>query len=299
MENKKGWLIAFACVIALAVIYFWGKRKIETLQPEVTLTAIAINEINSDSIGMTSKLQFVNPLPTTINAKRIEYTVEIGGSKIMSGVSEQPLKLASREQASISLPMNLYLEPLSRVMEKMENRDRDSISYTLNGSAYFEIPLVGTRRFDFTRKSLMPPFRLLEIKSADINIDRLRWKATNLDVALTVDNSNSFPVKMKNADYDISLDKEHMLNGTIDGVVYIPPKSTKVIPIDVELKNKAIGKLISTTLFKKGEVPMTIDFNARLVSENEMLDNSQIAMQTNGTIKDFKDLMKKVKEIKD
>jgi hypothetical protein len=61
-------------------------------------------------------------------------------------------------------------------------------------------------------------------------------------------------------------------------------------------KTKQVGRMMWKTLFDKDETPFAVDFKCKLVSDNEMFNNSKIAMRTNGKLSDLKTLAKEVKK---
>lgn len=157
-----------------------------------------------------------------------------------------------------------------------------------------DLPIAGERQFKFNKTMKLPAFQLPELKPNDIDVKKLRWKNSTISVDFTIINPNVFPLKMKDMKYNMILDKDMAMEGTIDGLTVVQPKSKSSVTVLLKIQNKEMPEMLWKTLFEKEATQFAVDVTCTLVSEMDVMNGSRFAMRTSGTLKEMTEAAKKL-----
>jgi LEA14-like dessication related protein len=296
--KKRSWLITLALVVvAIIVVWFASGRKVEVDQkPMLSVAAVSISNIDEHKINMNTKMVLKNPLPLELKTKKLEYELFINDKSVIKSTYTKPLTIKSNDSSAIEMPMEILAKPLAGVLKELENQKADSADYKLKATVQLDLPVAGKTNFDFDDTRRLPAFRLPKVHPKDLDVKKLRWKESVLSMEVEIENPNLFPFKMEDVAYDVTLGKDIAMNGTIKGFTNVPAKSTVIVPLELEIKNKQMGKLMWKTLFDKDDTPFATDFVCKIVSDSEMINNSKMVMRTTGKLGDLKKAKDMAKE---
>jgi LEA14-like dessication related protein len=291
--KSRGWLLAIAFVVIAINLIWWMRREkgsvIPKLKPTLSVAAVSIEDIGDKKIKMNAKVMLKNPLPLELTTNRLNYQLLINGKEVLKSAYEKRLTIRSNDSSLIEMPMEILIKPIASVLKRLDKQKADSADYTLKAVMALKMPIGKERRFTFDETKRLPAFRLPKMHSEDLDIKKLQWTKSTVNMDVIIENPNLFPFKMKDAEYGVTLGKELVMGASIKGVTDIPAKSTVKVPVQMEIKNKQMGKLRWKTLVKD-ETPFAVDFVCKIVSDNQMLNNSKMAMRTNGQLSDLKKL---------
>jgi LEA14-like dessication related protein len=300
--KKRWWVLVSIIVILSAFIWWWRmphsslKDEATKLAPEVEVSAVRISDIADDRIKLTSRIILSNPLPVELNTDKLDYEIFIDSVKVIQSSYTKPLKIGVTSDETIDVPMEILAEPMKRVLKSFEASNSDSATYKMKSSFEVDVPIAGNRIFkmEITRK--LPAFRVPTGKLDDIDIHKLGFKESSLDMVLMIENRNIFPLKLKDGRYTMTIDKDLEMEGTMEKNIDIPPKSKVPISMMLVIKTARISKLAWKALFEKKDTYFELVFKGKLDTENQMLHNSNIEMNIKGTLDELKESKKKMEE---
>jgi LEA14-like dessication related protein len=293
--RTKGWLLAIAFMV-IAINLIWWKNSndkpiIPNLKPGLSVAAISIKDIDDNKIKMNARIVLKNPLPLEITTNKLDYQLLINGRPVLKSSYDKSITIKSNDSSLIEMPMDILIKPLASALKKLDKQKADSADYTLRATMALNMPVGRQRKVDLNETKRLPAFRLLKVKPKDLDIKKLQWKKSVLNMDVVIENPNLFPFKMKDVQYALTLGKDLVMAASIKGLTDVPAKSTVKVPVQMEIKNREMGKLMWKTL-TKDETPFAADFVCKIVSDNQMLNNSKMAMRTNGKLSDLKRVMR-------
>ncbi len=295
--KRSAWIIILLLlIIVILVWWFWPssslKKGVSQVSPEVDVTAVNIYDIGDDRIKLSTQIILKNPLPLEITTNKLAYEVYIDSVKVVQSSYSKPIKIGSSSEETIEVPMEILAGPLKQVLDKFEKENQDSADYTMKSSFEVDVPIAGQRKFKMNITRRLPAFRIPTGKPEQIDIDKLGFKESSLDMALVIDNKNVFPLKLKNGKYSVSIDNDLEMEGIFENYIEIPAKGNAAVPMHLVIKTAKFSKLLWKTLFDKKDTKFVIKFSGKLDTDNKLLQNSNIAMRISGTL----DELKKVKD---
>ena len=299
--SRRRALVIVALVIAVVIFVTWWRtglkqRVDESLRPRISVAAVSIRDIDSERLKLDSRIVIHNPSPVKLTSKRIYYELFINKKKILESAYEKTVTINAKDSSSLELPMEVLVKPLVKLLKNLESKDADSADYSLRTRMVVDLPVKGETElaFDFNRR--LPSYRVPKIHPEDLDFNKIAWKESKMKMVFVVYNPNIFPLKIKDVTYDVKLADDLALRGENPGVISIPPESTMKVPIYLTMTNPEMVKLVSKTLVGKGEAAFSIDFTGDLMSKNEILRGSKIAMHVGGTVKELREVLKARKE---
>lgn len=302
--NRTRWLIILVLLALLAAGGWWFFRSRDTgdtngsggnslsLKPHLSVASVNVTDIDPDRIKMTARMFLSNPLPIEFKSKRLDYQLLIDSVKILESSYSKPISIRSSDSAVIELPMELLIEKLGRVLKRFEANKTDSADYTLQATVYADVPIAGERQFNFDQTKRLPAVRLPKIKLEKVDMGKLGLKESNLKAIITVTNPNQFPIKYRDARYTAKVGEDLNVSGQIPGVVSVPARGSAPVTINMDIRTGNVGRLAWKALFNKKDVPLQVNFRAKLVTENDLLKNSNMAFKVNSTLDELKEMKK-------
>ena len=303
MRKKTGLIIFMVILVCAAGAWFWWrspssglKKEAAKLKPELSVASISINDLDEESISATAKIMLRNNLPVEVKTSRLDYALFIDSTKVLEDSYSKPITIASSGSSTITLPLKILHRQIKAALKRLENKGIDSADYSMKATFQVDVPIAGERDFTMNMSKRLPAYRLLEVKMGDVNIGKLGLKESSLDMVVNVKNENSFPIKMKEGKYKLSIDNdENVLEGVMEPVVVIAPHSTTPISMHVDMKTMKVPKLGWKMLFDKKDTQFKMDFTSKLLSENGVLNNSKMQMKMEGTLDELKESVAKKK----
>jgi len=150
--NTRFNLIAIACFIML-ILQACGTldKRLNPIQPKVFIDAIEIEDASLSGLTALLTLNVENPNNFALNAKGLDYTMNLAGTDILSGETTSNMSVPALGSGKIEVPVRIsyqsILETIPKVMET------GIASYNFSGSIHtrlFNIP------FDKTDELKLP-----------------------------------------------------------------------------------------------------------------------------------------------
>jgi LEA14-like dessication related protein len=288
-------LLILAASITAAVLWWKknGRDTVASVQPEILFSAIDIKGISKDTIDMIAHVTVVNKLPVSFSAGSLDYNIAIDGKHVVKGNLNRKLSVAKNDTTALQIPMSINSDQLKLMFDNFEKTNADSASYQISASFNLDVPVAGKERFEVNREFVLPAVRLVSMKPAKFRIDKFSLKNPEATMDIIMENPNDFPFKMKDAFYKMKIGNEIHVDGGIAGLTTIPANASATIPVKVDIEKMNLPKAIWKTLFDKKDTPFDIWFESKLVSKNDMVNNSTMAFHADGTLADLAEAVKK------
>jgi LEA14-like dessication related protein len=120
--------------------------------PSVQLSALKLQNISFSGADLLLKLKVDNPNGWSMNVNSMNYTLNINGTKWLSGTSTQNMSLAEHQESTIDIPFSLNFMEMGRSIYNLLTGEK-TLSYTLTGAADLKssLPLVGSFNLPFDK----------------------------------------------------------------------------------------------------------------------------------------------------
>ena len=261
------------------------------LLPRVELTVLEITSLTAEKIDMNTRLLIDNQLPFSCTADSLQYSISIDSVEILRSRYKKSITLERNDSSWIALPLTILMQDLKEVILVNERKNIDSVEYHLEVSFYTNI--LFRKKYKIDIKRTLPLFYLPEVSIDHIEVDSLNFSRAAIEVVLSINNKNVFPIQSKNIAYKLAIEDNEWIEGIIPGLTDIKSQDVTEVRVPMRISFKEVSKSLFHILKKGRSVKYKLHLTLRIESENNMVKNSKVILESSGTVKS---LMKALKE---
>ena len=291
MKKKIILIVSILFIAIIASFFIWHYTKYlrnpdsdrTFLLPQLVMSQVEINSLTAEETDLTAKILIKNQMPFSFTADSLQYKVFISNIEVMKSHYKKSIKIKGNDSSQISLPITIFNHDLTSILKANMIKHIDSVEYRLQTTFYTDI--VFRKKFTVDIKRLLPLIQILEVKAEHIKIDSLNFSRAAIRLFLSLNNQNVYPMKAKHIAYELSIEGNELIRGVIPGLTEIKPKSVTELQIPIRISFKEAGKALFNLLKKGNNVNYKLRINFRMESENKILKNSQVILESSGSVK--------------
>jgi LEA14-like dessication related protein len=295
--KKKILVIALLCLLLLLTVLlvkwyrFHESQQYPTVfEPRIEFAIIKVNSISKEEINMDAAMMIKNPLPVDLNTDSIRYKVYINQKLVMKSAYTGNVHLKGGDSSMVNFPVIIKAKELVDVLNSLEDKNIDSADYTMEGYVYLKMPVLKDKFHHFNYTVRKPAFRIPKAALTKIKVKKVGMKHTKLLTDVTIINNNVFDMDFKKMKYQVFIGGDSLATGSIDSTISLKAHSeTKLtLPVDLNLKEAAEGAF--DLLLKADKTQYRFTMQSTIVSDFNSLKNSKMWIETEGPLKEIKDL---------
>ena len=299
MIKKISLILLFLFIAIIASFFIWrywsymrDKDPNKTfLLPRLELSQLEITSLTSQKTEMMVKVDIKNQLPLSFTIDSLQYRIFINDTEILKDHYKKSISLKGNASSLISLPITIFIDSLSSVLKANERKNADSVEFHFHGSFFTDIFI--KKKFNVDIKRLIPRFYIPEVHAEHFGIDSLNFSRAVVQLLVSINNKNVFPFKADNITYEVSIEDNQWIKGSISGSTEIKAKSITNLTIPITISFKEVSKTLWDLLTKGNSVRYKLHFNFRIESDNNMIMNSKVILESEGSVKSLMKALKK------
>jgi LEA14-like dessication related protein len=287
------WIFVFILVIITSLVLWqrdillnYGKRG--GSKPHLSIKKIFIHDIGEKRIYLTARVMVSNPLLIALDADKLQYELLVDSVKILETEWTKPIRIKPLDSMLLEVPIVLLRDRFQAVLDRFERNDSDSANYTLKARLYLKVPVAGDKTYTMNQTRRAPAFRLLKLRTEDIDIEKFGLKNSDVSMKLIVENPNRIAINVRDIDYHLTIGNDLRMEGELPGMINIPARSTITLPLDIDVRTRNITRLAWQVLFEKKHTPFHMDFRCHVVSTDDTFKNLRIAATRDGKLDELK-----------
>src|ERR1035437_5734837 len=291
MIKKITLILLFLFIAIIASFFIWrywsyvrDKDPNKTfLVPKMELSQIDITSLTFQKTELNVKVDIKNQLPLSFSIDSLQYRIFINGTEILKDHYKKTISLKKNASSQVSLPMTIFNKSISTVMKTNERKNVDSVEFHFHGSFFTHVFL--KKQFNIDIKKLIPRFYIPESKAEHFEIDSLNFSRVVVKLLVSINNKNVFSLKSKNIAYELSIEDNKLIKGIIPGLTVIRAKSVTNLTIPIKISFKEVSKTLWDLLTKGNNVHYKLHLTFRIESDNIMIKNSKVILESEGSVK--------------
>ncbi len=290
-------LFLFIAIIASFFIWrFWNyvhdKDPNKTfLLPRLELSQLEITSLTSHKTEMLVTVDIKNQLPLSFTIDSLQYRIFIDSTQILKDHYKKEISLKRNAVSQISLPLTIFNDSISSVMNENERQNVDSVEFHFHGSFFTDIFF--KKKFNVDIKRLVPRIYIPEVNAEHFEIDSLNFSRAVVKLLVSINNQNASSFKADSIAYEVAIEDNQWIKGIIPGSIDIKAKSSSDLTIPITISFKEVSKTLWDLLTKGSKVRYKLHLTFRIESYNNMIMNSKVILESEGTVKS---LMKAIKK---
>lgn len=286
-------LIGIGVILLAALLYMFVISLVtdeelgEQAVPQLKLAQMQVTNLTADRADMDMNMVIENPAPVGLNIDSLYYTILIEGHEVTKTTYPDPLHIEANQNTRVSLPLTIYYDKLQSLLDQLEEEGRDTVVYTIDATIFTDAALIPDDQLNLQVEERLPLIRVPEVKVTDLSIEDLNFSGAVIQVETYIVNENVFALGFENMDYSFRVGDNEAIEGHRAEPVRIAAKDTAFIRVPVEVDFGEMGRGFIDYIREGGDLPYNYSLNARLVSDAEILEDSEIALNVTGTLEEL------------
>ena len=286
-------IFALLFVAALAGAIFAIKKITDSgdefhFHPQLKIVSVTLEDRGGNNFNLYSNLQIINDLAVEARVRELEYQVFYDNDMVLQSLFKKDFIIKKSDTTVIMLPMKIDKSDLNKLNRKFVDYTSDSAKFKLKAFFRLDVPIAGYRQFEVTRDLTLPVFRILEVESRKITLEKFSLRHPELDVELTLKNPNSFPITLRNCTLDLEISDDLKLQGHSKGVYHLGPHQSKAILLHAKVLDMNPVKVAWKSLVKDDKTPFKSKLSFKVISKNPLIDKSNFVILKDGTLDEIK-----------
>jgi LEA14-like dessication related protein len=251
--------------------------------PRVHLESTRVASLSLDDVDLVLGFEVANPNPVGVRFDRFDYRLSVAGTELARGEQRRGVELAARGTSRIELPVSVGWTDLGAIYRSLSAGGRPG--YRLEGGFWFDVPVLGALRVPLTKEGTFPVLRLPELSLADLEVDRVDAGGARLDLVLSLENPNDFPLTVRGLDSALELAGQRVATVERGGGVRVAAggRGTWRVPVAVDFARA--GRALAQALAGGGSLAYALRGDLEVDSSAEWIDRTSIPVETTGTVR--------------
>ncbi len=220
-------------------------------EPQVSVTELQMRSVSLTDMELDFILGIDNPNPMGISMSGLSYRLELEDRPLFEGKTQERVKVAANGSSRVTLPFTLAYEDLKGGFDAIINNK--SLPYRLSGNidlGLFSLP--------YSHRGELKLPTLPEVKISSLRVEGFDLTGVALQLALSVKNSNDFPLLLSGLKGGIKLADTTLVEGRSFGKLNIGAKQQGELEMKLKLGYQQLGNVVDA-LRRAESLPLSFD----------------------------------------
>lgn len=243
-------------------------------KPSIRYSSMSIKDLSFQDVTLLFNFDVENPNSFGVSADQYQYEFFINGSKFVSGIQNENIRIEKESITSIQVPVSLSFSEVYNTISSVARRD--SISYRLSTEVLFDLAGVTTQRVPVSAEGDLPLPKLPRIELSSFNVEELSFSGAEMVARFRIENPNTFGISFAETSYNLNVNDKNWLDTTIDENIEIPGSDSAFITIPIRLNSSQMGSVLFEMLSGQREFEYHIQGSARVSADIDGFNGFEI-----------------------
>ncbi len=220
-------------------------------EPSVTVQDLQLRSVSLADMELDFILGIDNPNPMGIAMSGLSYRLELQERPLFEGKTQERVKVAANGSSRVTLPFKLSYEDLAGGFDAIMNNK--SLPYSLSGNVD-----LGLFSLPYSRKGELKLPKLPEVTISQLRIEGFDLSGVALRLALSVSNTNDFPLLISGLRGGIKLGNTTLVEARSLGKLDIGAKKQDKVELALKVGYRELGSVVDT-LRRADTLPLSFD----------------------------------------
>lgn len=257
------------------------KQQAEVVKPTASLTGASLKSINFDQADLEFDLAVENKNPVSLDLAGLDYDFKLEDQSVVSGITEQGMKLKANSTSPVSLPISLKFEDLKKLGGDIW--EQDTLKYDLQTTFKVKLPVIGDYPIPVSKTGEIPVPKMPKIKLKGVKLKEMGFTSADVVAQVEIRNPNDFRLGLNRLDYKLAINNTNWGSGKIRQPTSIPSKGKAVVDIPLSLDLLSMGSAAMSLIKDKADLEYKLTGNANIDTGLELLKNVDVPLDLTGT----------------
>lgn len=275
--------IAFSSIIVFLLIMTGCaqlKKHAEMIKPTAKIANVRLDGINFEEAFLIFDIKVDNPNPVSLELTSLAYEMKIEDQSLISGVTAKGLRLKSKGQSRVEVPVTLKFDDLKKLPGSLWGKDE--VEYRFNTTITLNLPVIGNYDIRLENKGQIPVPKLPDVTLKTVKLNKLDLTSAEILTTIEVNNPNPFSLGLKNINYTLDINNQTWGQGNIAQKQNVPGNGIGTIGIPVKLNLLNMGRAVYQLLTDKETVDYQLRGGLELDTGIALLKNFKMPLDIKG-----------------
>lgn len=141
-------------IIIFYLVFLSSCSTINTIQPEVNLMRLDVQDVTLSHVNLLAELRVFNPNEKSITIQGVDYTLHIEGTKVFSGQNRLSKTMNPQEYTFLTLRLASAYWNIISLLNKLP--DKSDVSFSMQGSIKVGESSIFPKSFSFEKEGVIP-----------------------------------------------------------------------------------------------------------------------------------------------
>ncbi|MDA3951322.1 MAG: LEA type 2 family protein [Spirochaeta sp.] len=255
---------------------------VEPEPPEASVESVTITALSFEDAELTARIRIENRNPIAVSVAGLTYTVDVEGTRLLSGSVKGGVEIAAKETHTMELPFTVGFAEVKAIFAALG--DRNEADYAMNVSVAVNVPVLGRRSVQLEHSATMPVPRLPAVTLTGMTVNAVGLLGADLTMNLQMRNPNAFGITVRRLDYRLSVEQAEWAAGEITSPVELPAAGMATLPVSVRLRFVDIGRGVVSILSGTDTGEYDLIVAGEIVPDHPLLPPTALSVVRNGAI---------------
>lgn len=251
-------------------------------KPIVKFQNMKIDDLSFEDVNLLFNFTIDNPNAIGIDLAGFNYDVKISDNSFVAGNQDKGLKIQSRGQSTMQIPVKLNFSELVGMYNALKSRD--SVDYKLSGDFIFNLPVLGNVSVPYATAGMLPVIKIPAISIGELKLNNLSLLGADVLLKLNCDNPNAFDVGINGFDYILKVAGKEWAKSNSRKMVKLNSKGQSEIEIPIKLNFLQVGQSVYQLLTGNAKLDYDLTGNFNLETSLPYLSKEAINIVKSGQI---------------
>lgn len=258
------------------------RSALEIERPTASVESVRLTGITFSDVELTAEIAIENPNSIGISLSSFAYQVDVEGNQLLSGREGSGLSIAAGGASSVTLPVVLSYEEIGRVVQAA--RQEDELAYDVAVELSFELPILGEVTVPARRNGTFPVVRVPRVRVSSIDLESIGFTGADLILGVEVENPNGFAFDLSAFNYQLNVQEQVWVDGTIDRARTISPRGSQEFALAFSLSFTALGRAVRDLLLGDDEIRYDFEGAIAITPDLPLLRPTTIPVNLSGSL---------------
>lgn len=258
-------------------------RDLGTLQkPTLSVSDTRITDLSLKDIELTFDVQVDNPNPVSVTLNNYTYDFILNEQSFVSGNATSGISIDEAGTSSIQVPVQFTYKELLETFKNLKNEDETE--YTFLVTAGVDVPVLGTVEVPIEKKGILPVVKLPKIEVSGLKLSKLSLTKVDLELNLSVENSNNFDIALSDLNYNLDLNGASPFSGSIKKQVNLERKASSNLSIPLSFNILELGSAVRNVIVNGEQIEYGFTGSSSVGSSLPYFKNSNFSFDKKGIV---------------
>jgi len=251
-------------------------------KPVVKVSNARLSGLSFEQADLLFDIDINNPNAVGISLAGFDYDLLLNKQSFLKGDQKKEMEIKAQGKATVQIPLTLDFVNIYKTYQSL--KQEDEVGYTLKTGLTFNLPVLGPIRVPVSTSGKVPMVKLPAISLKSIKLDRLTFTGADFNLALGIDNPNSWGVIVNALQYGLNINGSDWISGQTKDKINLASKGQNIINLPFSISFLKLGTSVYNLVANGQGLNYQLSGQGDLSSTLELLGDFKLPFDLSGKV---------------